>query len=75
METLVVHATRPENRQLAYQSPVLAVANARMLLKKGWVVHIVDAQRQRLEPDQFYKALEFARTPRLRVTPSRPIKF
>ena len=63
METLVVHAFRRGERthELSSQSPVIAVANARMLFKKGWEVHITDAQGQRFQPEKFDKLLEFDR--------------
>ena len=45
----------------AERSPVLAVAQARSLLKSGWVVHIIDAAGQRYQPSEFDEILSFDR--------------
>ena len=66
MAALMVHAAKgQDSSRTLYTSPTLAVANARILSKAGWDVHIADADGGIFHSERFDKLLEF-RKPAIR---------
>ena len=58
MPALVVHASKDRKSQRTlYISPAIAVAKARGLSKRGWNVHVVDAEGRMFYQEQFEELL------------------
>ena len=58
MPALVVHASKDRKSQRTlYIDPAVAVAKARRLSRKGWHVHVVDAEGRMFYQEQFEELL------------------
>jgi hypothetical protein len=68
MTTFTIHATKDgESVESVRTSPTLAHAQARMLLKAGWQVHVTDSYGRKYSASGIDEVLSFDRKP--------PIKF
>ena len=67
MDLFTIHASKDnETIETQGKSPTLAVAEANMLHKSGWKVHITDSSGRRYGPVRFTELLSFDRKPPLR---------
>jgi hypothetical protein len=64
MPALVVHASKDRRSQRTlYINAAIAVAKARGLSRKGWHVHVVDADGRMFYQEQFDELLRTGLTP------------
>jgi hypothetical protein len=67
MPALVVHASKDSKSQRTlYINPALAVAKARGLSRRGWHVHVVDADGRMFYQEQFDELLQAGLKPAAR---------
>jgi hypothetical protein len=67
MAALVIHASKDaESTRALFIDPALTISKAQSLGKKGWQVHVTDADGHIYYPDRFDELLRFAqkKTPR-----------
>ena len=68
MAALVVHASKDRtSTRTLYLSPAIAVAKARIMLKAGWQVYIVDADGRIFHPEQFDEILDSIQSEQARL--------